>query len=92
MSKLNEIRQHIPSFVEGYEPEAAMVDTLDSLLTVSFVKNFTGLPHFHQLSLAPIGDGRYHLMAEYREGEEYWVVGTLKELVEGLPEFKPRNN
>lgn len=79
---MNEIRQHRPAFFEGWENETIQFDTLEELLAIPWVKNFSAHGNFHQYSVS--GN---HLMAEYRGGREWWVVGTLKHDVEGLPKW-----
>lgn len=76
----NEIRQHIPDFCEGFDKATAAFDSLDELLKIPFVANFMSSPNFHQFSVSD-----NHLMAEYRGGREWWVVGYLKNPNIGLP-------
>lgn len=78
----NEIRQHIPDFCEGFEKAVVEFNTLEELLAIPFVKNFSAHDSFHRYS---VNDN--HLIAEYRGGREWWVVGILKSSVEGLPEW-----
>lgn len=87
---MNQIRQHIPGFVDGIEPAEATFSTLDELLSVPFVARFReivdpGKP-FHRFSYSEDGN---LLMAEYDEGRSWWVVGYLREAVDGLPNWEP---
>lgn len=78
---MNEIRQHIPAFVETEKgPEVMPFETLDELLVIPWVKRWREFPRFHQFSQSD-----RHLMAEFRGGREWWVVGLLSNPVEGLP-------
>lgn len=81
---MNSIRRHIPGCCsDGDEPpEIVEFNTMEQLLSVPFVNSFSGGQRFHRYSLS-----RNHLMAEYRDGKEWWVVGTLKYPVAGLPEW-----
>jgi len=77
---MNAIKQHIPDFCEGFEKALVEFNTLEELLAIDFVKKFSTFPKFHQFSM---NDG--HMIAEYRGGREWWVVGRIREPVEGLP-------
>ncbi len=71
-------RQHIPSFVDGYEPEEAEAASLDELLRVSWISRWMkpGMGSgqaFFRWSLADPDT----LMAEYDEGRHWWVVAFL---------------
>jgi hypothetical protein len=68
----NAIRQHIPDFCEGFDKATVEFDTLEELLAIPFVKNFSRHPTFFRFSMSD-----RHLIAEYRGGREWWVVGTL---------------
>jgi hypothetical protein len=91
-------RQHRPVFFEGYENEEGDIPDLERLLELNFIKNFGTLPNFHRFSVGstvetPTG-GMITLMAEYREGKEWWVVAYLwpqdRDELEGLlPKWKP---
>jgi len=77
---MNTIKQHIPAFCEGFDKKTAEFNTLEELLGVAFVKNFTRVPTFFRFS-----QNDRHLIAEYRGGREWWVVGYLQKPVEALP-------
>jgi hypothetical protein len=80
--KSNSIRQHRPDFVEGYPKALVEFDTLEELLAIPWVKNFSVLKTFHRYSVS----GNC-LIAEYRNGREWWVVGLLKNNDVGLPKW-----
>ena len=63
------IRQHIPGFCD-FEPQTAEYNSKESLLAIPFVNNFANQLTFYQFSLSD-----ELLMAEYKEGAEWWVVG-----------------
>ena len=81
---MNAIRRHFPNFVDVDEQERVTVafNTVDELLGISWVKKFASLPHFHQFSISD-----RHLIAEYRGGREWWVVGLLEHPVIDLPKW-----
>lgn len=90
---MNEIRQHIPAFVElDGDPEGARFLDLEELLAIPWVKNWSTFPGFHRFSLSDDacrdGSRVILLMAEFRGGAEWWVAGFLKDPVEGLPKWK----
>lgn len=78
----NEIRQHRPAFFEGFENETVPFDSLEELVKIPWITNFLKSPNFHQFSASD-----NMLMAEYRGGREWWVVGFLKNPVDGLPKW-----
>lgn len=80
---MNSILQYRPAFFEGFKNERADFDTVEELMKVPFVKGFSEDENFFRFSVS--GD---HLLAEFRNGDEWWVVGTLKEPVDGLPEWR----
>lgn len=71
---MNQIRQHRPAFFEGYENQTSGFETTNDLLQIDWVANFASMKDFHIFSMAD-----NHLMAEYKGGREWWVVGTVKE-------------
>jgi hypothetical protein len=78
---MNEIVQHVPTFVDGVERKRATFTTLEELLAVPWVKNYAdSAEEFHQFSVS----GQF-LLVESRGGKHWWVVGVLKEPVAGLP-------
>jgi hypothetical protein len=99
------VSQYHPSFFEGFDNWTGEVETLEELLGLEFVARWTGLPEFYRFSLqrdyvaqdyfAPGDPPRSIslLIAEVKEGREWWVVAKL----EGedlyafgrLPEFVP---
>jgi len=65
------IRQYRPAFFEGFENETVEFSTTKELLDVLFVKKFCS----EGFSGFAVSDE--HLMATYKNGKEWWVVGTL---------------
>lgn len=93
---MNKIKQHIPNWVDGYEPEITEFNTLDELLAIPWVKKWTTIPEFYRFSASSdqsadrfLVPEMTHLMAELKQGREWWVVGLMKHNVPELPEWKP---
>ena len=95
------ITQYRANFVTGYEEVAEEeYGSLEELLAIEWVHHFKLLrgdpdPTFYRFSksMHEIEDKViYTLMAEYREGKEWWVVGHTEknDIIELLPdaEFK----
>ena len=71
-----EYTQHIPSFVDGVQPERGTVATTEELLALPWVGKWTFMRKgkFERWSYAPYltGTARGLLIAEYDDG--WWVV------------------
>ena len=86
------IREHIPSFVSGFEPSRSEFNDISELSNIDFVKERIEMPKFKNLSYSGDTESEGRLMAEFNNGE-FWVLGfcslnSLKRL--GLKEFKNR--
>lgn len=85
---MNEIRQHVPNFIQiEAEPHRAAFETLDELLLIPFVMRWSEDPS-HYRFVQDRGIGNWYLIAEQDNGTRWWVVGYLKEQVPGLPEWR----
>jgi hypothetical protein len=93
-------RQHRPAFFEGFTNEEGDLPDLDEVLKLEFVNNFSLSPKFHRFSIgsevasSPLYSGwMTTLMAEYREGREWWVVAYLwpedRSELNSLPKWEP---
>lgn len=85
------IRQHIPGFVTGVEPDEADVETLAELLALPWVKQYETRvfkASFHRWSAAFNSGADYHLMAEYNGGTAWWVVAYMEGGDPGLPKWQ----
>lgn len=94
----NEIRRYFPAFFDVDESDCVVIpfETLEELLKIPFVSIWATLPGFHKYALsssspstAPEAKRQHNLMAQLKEGYEWWVIGILKHSVEGLPEHVP---
>jgi hypothetical protein len=47
------VRQHIPNFVNGFEPEEAEVGSLEELRALEFVDRWSTEPGFYRFSVPP---------------------------------------
>jgi hypothetical protein len=70
---MNEINQHRPPYVDGYDNVCVCFSTDDELFEIPFVKCFR---HSNFSRYAMSGN---HLMAIYDDGFEWWVIGTIKD-------------
>jgi hypothetical protein len=71
---VNQIAQHIPSFIDlGKKPKVSKFKTVEDLVKIPWVKSFSEDPKFYRYSIADES-----LMAEYKKGKEWWVVGNIK--------------
>ena len=79
--------QHIPTFIEGPEPETAEVNSLEELEALECVKRWRAMPGFDHFSVAW---DRTLLMAEFAN-KGFWVVAYLDGdcgLVADLPKWR----
>ncbi len=96
------IKQYRPGYFTGYENEIKEFNSLEELLELDFVVNFRKTPNisidpkFHQYSISKNSSGSsefpYVLMAEFRNGTEWWVVGYISEteIIKELPVWNPK--
>lgn len=78
------IKQHIPNFCSGLEPQEVEFNNLAELMAIPWVKHWTDDKDFFRFS---ISDGRY-LMAEAHTGRIWWVVGYLTDCQLDLPKHE----
>jgi hypothetical protein len=82
------LRRYIPDFVETDEEALDVeVETLDEMFALPFIKRFKEIPEFMQFSQSCRQLSYRTLLAEYRDGKEWWVVAFLYDKVDGLPEW-----
>lgn len=100
---MGQIIQYRPAYFSGFENQTKAFTNLAELLNIEFVDNFRKLPNgqinpqFHQYSISPHSSHKgyeYTLMAEYKDGKEWWVIGYLDEssIIHELPTWKPNKN
>lgn len=92
-------RQYRPAFFDGFTNEEGETSDCTDLLNRDFVANFANRFDFYRFSIGssvetPTG-AMCTLMAEYKEGREWWVVAYLwpeySEELAALPKWKPRD-
>lgn len=88
-----EILQYKPAYFTGFDKKTVEFSTIEQLKEIPFVKDFAQLKNFHQFSYSKMAQDRYALMAEYKEGYEWWVIGYMDDakLAEQLPEWKEKS-
>lgn len=97
------VRQHIPNFFEGFEPEKTYVFTAEDLERVEFLHRWTQHPGFHRFSVhrnyydgkLKAGGAMHLMLAELNEGKEWWVVAYLEgddslEILAKYPEWEAK--
>lgn len=91
------IKQYRPAFVSGFENQTVKFNSLEELFNIEFVDNFKfhifetkiNNPDFHRFSIS-IQNGHKILMAEYKQGTEWWVVGFIEggdDIIKELPKW-----
>lgn len=83
----NKIEMYRPGFVDDDGKEYEFETTID-LLSIEDVNRFSEIPNFHRFSISRRGE-KFILMAEYKDGFEWWVVGYMSQRVD-LPEWKAK--
>jgi len=93
------VRQYRPAFFEGFENWEGQVNSWPELVALKWVENFALQPKFRQFSLhrhyydEPDGVvSWHHLMAEYDDGREWWIVANLIGTKEELEAFNALPN
>jgi hypothetical protein len=86
-----EVVQHIPAFVDLDDPpERIVADTEAALLAHPTLMRWQDDPGFYRFSVSVAGH-RPLLMAEFKKGREWWVIGyiTVGREYLTLPEWEP---
>jgi hypothetical protein len=93
------ITQYRPGFFSGFQNQVVEFSTLEELLNIPFVGEFKceDIPgiKFYQFSIDKCPERKgcpYSLIAEYRSGYVWYVVGHMDEndIIKELPEFVPK--
>ena len=98
------IYRYRPAFFSGFKSETVEFNTLEELLNIDFVKGFsktrdgTPDPEFFKYSYSQYPELRSHkddeftLMAEYKDGREWFVIGNVVDSIppDGLPKWIPK--
>ncbi len=91
--------QHHPSFFSGFEQEQNHFDNSEQLLNIEWIKSFAKHDNFYRFSISrdkcKTSDMPHHtLMAEYKNGFEWWVVAFIRNEdisgIDDLPEWKAK--
>jgi hypothetical protein len=89
------IRQHLPSFCEGFEVYQGEFETPAELLKLPFLARVDSMPDFYRLVVHRhySDDDTHLLMAELEEGRVWYVLAWLQgpdlEALSGLPDWEP---
>lgn len=94
------IVRHIPAYVSGGDPEGGYnFDSLEELLAIPFVKEWSKDNEFHKFSLTEWYWGKRpfrQLMAELNYGFKWYVVGTIHDdypdttFLKDMPNWYPK--
>lgn len=77
----NTFRPHMPGFMD-FEPDPSVdFTTMAELLAVPIVQRFMAQAGFYRLSLSG-NQEQWLLMAEYKEGKDWYVLGYLKDQID----------
>ena len=73
------ITQYYPTFYTGFEPKTVEFNTQEELLNIDWVKSWSKEKNFYRYSiiLNDEPDGRSTLMAEYDNGEKWYVMAFI---------------
>jgi hypothetical protein len=71
------IKQHIPNFASGIEPDVLDFSTKDELLKIWFVESYSKDPDFSSFALSDYVEGVVLLMAIYDKGKRWRVIGYI---------------
>jgi hypothetical protein len=83
------LTQHVPGFVDTDKFEEVTFTTLEEMLAGEWPARINQREGFYRFSISD----NLRLMAEYKEGFEWWVVGFFSEgdpSTLGLPKFKTK--
>jgi hypothetical protein len=88
------IKQYRPAYFSGYENELSSFNSLKELLNIKWVKQFSKSKNFYRYSIDladSYSSSRHTLMAEYKNGTEWWVIGFIDKNTEikGIELFNP---
>jgi hypothetical protein len=86
----NTLKQYIPGFAGGWQPEVATVVTLADLDRIPWVHMWREHPEgFYRFSVSRL-NGKPALMAETAFGLKAWTVGVFDLPIKGLPDWQRR--
>ena len=84
------VDRYLPACFSGYPEEHAEFNSLDELLAIKWIVSFKEQNEFFQYSISR----EQWLMAEFKEGREWWVIGyfpkAFSELAEWFPKWTPK--
>jgi hypothetical protein len=95
------IKQYKPAFFSGFDKETKEFNSLEELFAIQWVDSFANSsfknmpPLFYRFSVSQRPD-QIVLMAEFDEGNSWWVVGYIElnnendqSIINKLPKWKP---
>jgi hypothetical protein len=91
--------QYRPNFFSGFEQKKNHFSNTEELLNIEWVKNFANDNEFHRFSLSRYknkygGMPQHTLMAERKNGFEWWVVAMIRDEdisgINDIPEWEAK--
>jgi hypothetical protein len=80
------IRQHIPGYIDGAEPEVDFYSSTEELLALPWIESWSKYKEFTGYMLDPSStEDTGYLMAFMKGGAEWWTIGLWKGLRPELP-------
>ena len=90
------IRQYRPAYFTGFEEEVVDFNTIDELLNIGFVKNFSDKSSPSNKAFFRFSMSDAFLMAEYERGTKWWGVGHItndpNNICSALPKWEPQES
>jgi hypothetical protein len=73
---MNKIQRYRPACFSGYDEESASFNSLDELMEIEWIASWKEHTDFYKYSISR----NQWLMAEFKEGREWWVIGYFHEV------------
>lgn len=92
------VKRHFPAsfrdFAEGEIIDFDINPDVNELLGLEFIKSVNTVDDasFYRFSLGNLGYSKFPitLMAEYDGGKKWYVIARLEHMIDGLPEWHPK--
>lgn len=94
--------RYLPNYFSGFKPERNQFDNSKELFGIDWISDFKETDGFHRFSIGRDAEYVEHnkqpqhvLMAEYKDGYEWWVVAFIRDKdisgIDDIPNWKPKN-
>lgn len=95
------VRQHVPSFVDGVDPEKTYVFSPEELERLEFVRRWKDQQMFYRFAIhrhyyQSSGEDTHLMLAEFDHGKQWWVVAYLRgpdslKILAKYPDWEPNS-